>query len=118
MPSVLNNVATANAYTTGNTLESPRGVRVDINCSNASIYYQIGLNVNVHKQDPNTIRELLGGDIGQVVGDIVYGNEVFFPPRQSTLSRICDSIRIRSAVAGKPAQVTLAVWRSGEILGF
>lgn len=116
MPAVLNNVTTANGFTT---LECPRGVRVQITVANATIFYQIGLNVNVHKADPNTIRELLGAEAKpSFSGDVIYGSEVFMLPKSDILSRVCDSIRVRSAVAGKPAQVTITVWKAGEIIGF
>lgn len=116
MPATLNNITTTNGF---QTLECPRGVRVQISTSNASVFYQIGLNQNVHKADPNTIRELLGVEAKPAFsGDVIYGNEVFMLPKSDILSRICDSIRVRSAVAGVPAQVTITVWRAGEILGF
>jgi len=116
VPAVLNNIATTNAF---QTLECPRGVRVQINVSNAAIFYQIGLNNNVHKADPNIIRELLGAEAKpSFSGDVIYGSEVFMLPKSDILSRICDSIRIRSAVAGVPAQVTITVWKAGEIVGF
>lgn len=117
MPYPLNNVTTANAYTTANTLECPRGVRVQINVSNAAVFYQIGFNVDVHKAEPQSIMELLGAGQNNFVGNIIYGPEVFFIPRSDILTRICDSIRVRSAVAGKPAQVTITAWKVGELVG-
>lgn len=117
MPAVLNNVTTENAYGTNTTLASPRGVRIQLDISNASIYYQIGMNVALHRQDPNNIAELLGAESFVPVGDIIYGAEVFTVPKTLILSRICDSIRVRSAVAGKPAQVSISVSKVGELIG-
>lgn len=115
MPATLNNVATQNAYATGTTLECPRGKRVSLDVFNATIFYQIGLNVDVHKMDPNEIRSLLGGEPQQFKGNIIYGPEIFCAPKSQFLNRLCDSIRVRSAVAGKPAQVTVTVWKEGEL---
>jgi hypothetical protein len=117
MPYPLNNVETANAYSTGTTLECPRCIRLNFDVSNASIFYQIGLNINVHKADPNEIMELLGGQPSVFIGNIIYGPEVFTIPKSFSLSRSCDSIRVRSGAEGKPARVSISAWRTGELIG-
>lgn len=117
MPFALNNVATEDKYSAGTTLECPRGVRINFDVNNAAIYFQIGLNTAVHKTDPNQIMELLGGSGLTPIGNIIYGQEVFSIAKSFTLSRICDSIRIRSAAAGVPARVNLSVWKLGELIG-
>lgn len=118
MPYPLNNVATVDAYSPGTTLESPRGVRLNLTISNAAIFYQLGVNVDVHKADPQTVQQLLGGEVGNVIGGVIYGKEVFQLPQAIFMSRIVDSVRVRSGAVGVPARVTAVVWQAGEVQGF
>jgi hypothetical protein len=117
MPYPLNNVATENAYTPGTTLECPRGVRFTMSISNAAIFYQLGINPDVHKQNPQEVQQLVGASIGSIVGGIIYGPEIFCLPKDVFLSRICDSIRVRSGATGVPARVTISAWKAGEVQG-
>lgn len=117
MPYPLNNVATENAYTAATTLSCPRSIRLQFDVTNAAIFYQIGLNMNLHKRDPNDIASLLGAAKIEPVGDIIYGPEIFAIPKTFTLSRICDSIRVRSGAEGKPARVSISGWQEGELIG-
>jgi hypothetical protein len=117
VPYPLNNVATVDEYTTGTTLECPRSVRLNLDISNAAIFVQLGLNTNVHKKEPQEIQQLLGSDVGALVNNVIYGKEFLIIPKSMTLSRIVDSIRIRSGAVGKPARVSITAWKQGEIIG-
>lgn len=85
----LNNVTTADGYTDANTLLSPRSSVVTILVRNAAIYYQLGT------------QEAGSG------GGVTWQPEVFLPPAGGSFDRICDAVRVRSAVAGVPAQATV-----------
>lgn len=82
----LNNVATQDRYATATTLVCPQTTRLTIHVRNANAYYQLG-------------RGWPG-----VLWDV---DEVFIPAGSESLARTIDAIRVRSAVPGKPAQVTI-----------
>jgi hypothetical protein len=85
--SALNNVTTADRYTPANTLAAPGSERVTIHARNAAIYYQLGKGI--------------GG------APLYADDEVFMPPGTFSGERDFDAVRVRSAVAGTPAQVTV-----------
>lgn len=87
----LNNVTTANGYTNAATLSCPRSTRVTLYVRNASVYYQLGQGW------PSTS----------------WGPEKFLPPGTLSGQRTCDAIRLRSALAGAPAQVTVDAGAGG-----
>lgn len=89
----LNNVTTADAYTTANTLNCPGSVRLNIDVTNAAVYYQLGT----------------------LVGGVNWDAETFMTPSFRGLDRKFDAIRVRSAKAGAPAQVTLLGLAAGEV---
>lgn len=82
---VLNNVTSADAYSNANTLLAPGSRRLRMDVFTAAIYYQLGIGW------PNP----------------TWGAETFFAPARAGLNYTFDAIRIRSAVAGVPAQVTI-----------
>jgi hypothetical protein len=81
----LNNITTSDAYTSANTLYAPGSQRITMHVRNAAIYYQLG--------------DGLGG--------VLWRDEIFCPPMTWSGPRNFDVIRVRSAVAGTPAQVTI-----------
>jgi hypothetical protein len=81
----LNNITTADGYTSANTLYAPGSARITMHVRNAAVYYQLG--------------DGLGG--------VLWRDEVFLPPGTLSGARIFDVVRVRSAVAGTPAQVTI-----------
>lgn len=87
MSAALDNVTTGDAYTSAATLGAPRSVRALIHVNNAPVYYQIGRGIG---------------------GAPVYGVEKrLLPGLAYSLGRRFDAIRVRSAVAGQPAVVTI-----------
>jgi hypothetical protein len=81
----LNNVATADGFDTARTLVAASSTRLVLTVANAAIFYQLGHNWP----------------------SVVWDEPVFLPPGYHVRERDCDAVRVRSAVAGKPAQVTL-----------
>ena len=81
----LNNVITSDLYAPATTLVAPRSTRLRLQVRNAAIYYQLGRSL------PAT----------------VWDEEVFLAPGDGGFSRDFDVVRVRSAVAGTPAQVTV-----------
>lgn len=81
----LNNVTTGDRYDAARTLECPGAARVNIDVSNAAIFYQLGTGI----------------------GAVRWGDETFMTPAFRSLDRRTDAVRVRSAVAGAPAQVTV-----------
>lgn len=79
----LNNVATTDTYTDANTREQPLTVRVNLYIYNAAIYYRL------------------------MRPDRTWTDELYLAPGERSLDRRCRGAQIRSAAAGKPAQVTL-----------
>lgn len=94
----LNNVETANGYTPGTTLDSIAAcTRLNIDVYNQSIFWQLRVS-------PEPV-ERSGS----------WQDEVFMGPGSRTLSRrYITGARVRSAVAGKPARVTLEAVPPGE----
>jgi hypothetical protein len=94
MPYALNNVTTGDGFGNAQTLRCPRGRRISIDVHNAAVYFEFGT-----------------GELG-VVWD---GTEQYLTPTFRSMDRRVDAIRVRSAVAGKPAQVTVLVAAEGEL---
>lgn len=93
---VLNNVTTANAYTEENTLYGA-AARLRVSVNNAAIYRQV-------KTSPT-------GESGNAI----WQPEAFIPPGTESLSlKGLFGVRVRSALAGSPAQVTIQMWAPGE----
>jgi hypothetical protein len=82
----LNNVATQDRYAAATTLLCPQTQRLTVHVRNANAYYQLGHGYPVPIWDVD---------------------EVFFPAGSDSMARSCDAIRVRSALAGAPAQVTI-----------
>jgi len=93
----LNNVTTQDAYTAATTLDLlPPCSRVNLDVNNTAIYWSVKLAV-------------AGTQLG------AWGPDVFMSPGSRTLQRSnIVGIRVRSAVAGKPAQVTAECVPAGE----
>lgn len=83
----LNNATTADGYTAGATLVCPGSRRLTIHARNAAVYYQLGHGMPAIQWDPD--------------------GAVFLPPGTLSGERTFDAVRLRSAAAGKPAQVTV-----------
>lgn len=92
MNDVLNNIASQNAYVAATTLYAPRSRRFELQVSTAAIFFQLGT--------------ILGMPCG--VDSITWeAFETFQKPGNVTIPKHADGIRIRSALAGTPAQVTI-----------
>jgi hypothetical protein len=89
----LNNATTADTYTPANTLQNlPFPTRVNIDVSNAAIYWQL---------------QRAAGATG-LSTEGTWQQEVFMTAGSRSLYRSgIRGVRVRSAVAGVPAQVTL-----------
>lgn len=85
---VLNNATTADTYTSGNTLNCPDAIRLNLTVANAGIYLRFASSLDGSR----------GG--GQ-------RPEIFFPPGFYNRGWRVDEVAVRSAVAGRPAQVTI-----------
>lgn len=83
MSYALNNATTTDGW--GPALPCPNARRLNIDVANAAIYVQRGNGY------PNTVWE----------------PETFMPPSFKSLDRACDAVRVRSAKAGTPAQVSI-----------
>lgn len=98
MSEPLNNVTTADDYTPANTVEVNYPLaRATIRVNNAAVYRQllVGLDNN-----PRAAR---------------WQPELFVPPGQEKVQRrFLFGVRVRSAVAGTPAQVTIELVARGE----
>jgi hypothetical protein len=81
----VNNQTTSDDYTNVTTLKAPEGARFNIDVANAAIYYQFG----------------------EGWPDTRWDFEVFMGPGFRSFDRRKDALRVRSAAAGHPAQVTL-----------
>ena len=94
MPNIaLNNVTTQDGYTAGTTLDTPAfQAHANIDVANNSIYWQV--------KQTNRL-----GDPPQMA---TWQAEVFMIPGSRTISRAgMTGLRVRSAVAGTNAQVTV-----------
>jgi hypothetical protein len=86
MAQALNNITTADAYTSANTLTCPGAQRFVIHARNAMIAYQLGHGW------PSPQWEL---------------DERAMPPGSIGRAIAVDAIRVRSYTPGQPAQVTI-----------
>lgn len=86
----LNNVTTADAYTAANTLRCPSTVRFNIQVRGAAILYQLTV------PDSSMPEDSWG-----------WGAEEYANRTLQSLRRRTSAIRVRSAVAGTPATVTI-----------
>lgn len=91
MAYALNNVTTSDDYTTEATLECSGSVQLDIIVANAAVYYSYAVRS----------RNGLSGSA------VVFGPDIFLPPGMYTRARPAEAVRVRSAVAGEPAQVSI-----------
>lgn len=86
MSYALNNATTQDGYDTARTLSCPNTRRLNIDVTVAAVYVQLGHGTPAS----------------------VWDTETFFAPSFRSLERACDAVRVRSAKAGTPAQVTVA----------
>jgi hypothetical protein len=91
----LNNVTTQDGYVAANTLEQPGTVRVNLDITGASVYVLLGK-----------------GDSG---GISYTDPELFRTPGKYSLDRSCSALKVRSAVAGTPAQVTAELLTASDL---
>jgi hypothetical protein len=89
----LNNATTQDRYDDARTVVAPTAVLWDIDVANAAVYYEFG----------------------EGFPDVKWRPEVFQPPGFRSLTRRADAMRVRSAVAGVPAQVTIVGLTPGEV---
>jgi hypothetical protein len=99
MSSVLNAAVTADAYTAGNTLKCVGAVRVNFEIRNAEIFYQFAYR---YPGQPAPASDFNGPEVraGRTL---------------RSLDRNIDAVRVRSAVAGTPATVTIEAMLPEEI---
>lgn len=90
---------TADNYTEDNTLFCGGAVKVNLEIANAGIFVQFAIR-NPHHPGINPSSN--------------FGQEVFKGPNTYLLARNVDAVRIRSAVSGKPAVVTIEALGPGE----
>jgi hypothetical protein len=81
----LNNITTADVYTDANTLRAPGSTRITMHVRNAAAYYQLGVGI----------------------AGVLWRDEVFQLPLSWSGDRNFDAVRVRSAVPGVAAQVTI-----------
>jgi len=86
----LNNVSTADTYTQANTLVCPQTIKVNLIIANNAALVQMA--------DPSP---------GIVGGAGAFRPEVFMPPGYYNLARRVEQVRVKSAVTGKAAQITI-----------
>lgn len=104
MATGLNNVATTDSYSETNTVRTGECQRVNIDVSQAGIFYQLQM-ASGYGRAPVTDAWLPERFIGCAANISVF----------KSLSRRCTGIRIRSAVIGVPARVTLELLDASEI---
>ena len=89
MSAALNNVTTQDTYAAATTLAAHGSRVVNLQVANAAVYWQVGRSaapgLEPAYDDP----------------------EEFLLPGLHSFDRAADAVRVRSAVAGKPAQVTV-----------
>ena len=90
MSESLNNVTTADGYTSANTLTCEGSTSQQVFVTGAAVYYEEAKR-----------------DIGYAGQAVPFESEVFLPPGYYNWSRPMERFRVRSAVPGKPAQVTI-----------
>ena len=101
MLAALNNITTADGYTLANTLPCEGAVKLNIEVSGAAIFYRYAIRDSLHPT-------------GWAGATSNFGPEVFKGPNTYLLSRNADAVQVRSAVPGKPAQVTIEALGPGE----
>lgn len=90
MSYALNNITTTDAWQ-GLPAQNTRRVNIDV--ANAAIYLELGVGF------PAT----------------AWQGEVLITPSTRSMDRACDWIRVRSAKAGTPAQVTINALTAGDL---
>lgn len=88
----LNNVTTGDDFTEAATLECPGVKELNIMVYNAAVFIQYAFRTMGYKSDSPVWQPTDG---------------VFFPPGERTRGLNVEQVRVRSAVPGKPAQVTI-----------
>ena len=88
----LNNVETQDDYSDDATLECPGTTELDILVGNAAVYVQYAFRAKGYSSQAPVWAPT---------------NGVFFPPGNYIRGRRVEQVRVKSAVAGKPAQVTI-----------
>jgi hypothetical protein len=89
VPFVLNNIPTPDDYDSSSELQCPGVIQLDIFVGNAAIYYSYA------------IRNPAQGSA------VLFRKEVFLPPGFHCRARCAEAVKVRSALAGTPAQVTI-----------
>lgn len=97
----LNNYGTQDNYTPEGTLTFPAVARVNVEVTTQPIFYQL---------------QAARGRGTKAENDGAWMPEIFLSPSFRSLSRRCTGIRVRSAVTGAPAGVTIDAI-PGEQLG-
>ncbi len=97
MSAALNNITAPAQYTAASTLSCPGTARVRLQVNNAAIFWQRG------KQPPG------GGGVGY------FEPEEFLLPGLYSFDEVCDTIRVRAAVAGTSPQVTITTRTEQEL---
>lgn len=93
MSYALNNVTTQDGYDVARELACPGATRLNVDVNNAAIMLQLGRGWPA----------------------AIWGPEVMVTPSFRSLERTCDAVRVRSARAGLPAQVTIAAYTPGDL---
>lgn len=88
----LNNVTTEDDYSEENTLECPGTIELDLTIANNPIFLQYAFR---------------GEGYTATSPQWVPANGVYFAPGFHVRGRNVEQVRVRSAVKGKPAQVTI-----------
>lgn len=86
----LNNVETQDDYSDDTTLECPGTTELNLIVANAAVFLQYAFR-----------------SVGYSSQATVWSPEVYFPPSTYVRGRRVEQVRVRSAVKGKPAQVTI-----------
>lgn len=92
----LNNVTTTDDYTEASRVDQPETVKINIYVANASVFVQMS--------DPAP---------GLQHSD-AWRQEVFYSPGHYNFARKINGARVRSAVAGTPAQVTIELLNAND----
>jgi hypothetical protein len=97
MPYTLNNVTTQDSYTQATTMSCPDSVRVNLHVFNNAIFFRLATAP------------------GTTPGAQASG-EIFRAPGLYSMDRYTETVEVRSAVKGTPAQVTIDAWRAAELV--
>lgn len=98
MLAALNNVTTLDSYDATTTLICQGAVKINLEVSGAAIFYRYAPRTSLRP--------------GATIGN--FGPEAFKGPATYLLGRNIEAIQVRSAVPGKPAQVTIEALGPGE----